>query len=79
MGKNLKDVEVIVIFFTGKLELALERNAQRTGRAFVPESTIRNMYHSIDLPSYVLEPYIDDIYIVNANNNEIINIKEESV
>ena len=80
LGKNLKDVEVVVIFFTGKLELALKRNAQRTGRAFVPETTIKNMYNSIYLPSYILEPYIDNIYIVNANNNnEIINIKKESV
>ena len=79
LGKNLKDVEVVVIFFTGKLELALERNAQRTGRAFVPETTIRNMYDSVYLPSYTLEPYIDNIYIVNANNNEIINIKKECV
>lgn len=80
LGKNLKDIDVNIIFFIGDLALALKRNAQRTGRALVPESTIINMYHSIDLPSYELEPYLDNLYIVNMNNinDQIINVTKST-
>ena len=32
------------------LQTALERNAQRSGRALVPETSIKNMFQSISLP-----------------------------
>ena len=41
-----KPNEVIGIYFTTPLETAIERNAQRTGRAFVPQDAIINMYNS---------------------------------
>lgn len=50
--KNLhnKPDNVYVIYVAVSLQTALERNAQREGRALVPESSIKNMYKSITLP-----------------------------
>lgn len=50
--KNLhnKPDNVYVIYVAVSLQTALERNAQREGRALVPESSIKNMYKSIILP-----------------------------
>lgn len=50
--KNLhnKPDNVYVIYVAVSLQTALERNAQREGRALVPESSIKNMYKSISLP-----------------------------
>lgn len=38
------EYEVITTFFNTPLDICLERNEQRTGRAYVPPQTIRNMY-----------------------------------
>lgn len=50
--KNLhnKPDNIYVIYVAVSLQTALERNAQREGRALVPESSIKNMYKSITLP-----------------------------
>lgn len=50
--KNLhnKPDSIYVIYVAVSLQTALERNAQRKGRALVPESSIKNMYKSISLP-----------------------------
>ena len=45
------NIDVYVLFVNVSLETALERNAQRKGRALVPESAIRNMYCSLQAPS----------------------------
>jgi predicted kinase len=38
--------EIITVFFHIPLEVCLERNEQRTGRAYVPPQVIRNMHKS---------------------------------
>lgn len=50
--KNLhnKPDAIYVIYMAVSLQTALERNAQRKGRALVPETSIKNMYQSITLP-----------------------------
>lgn len=50
--KNLhnKPDAIYVIYMAVSLKTALERNAQREGRALVPETSIKNMYQSITLP-----------------------------
>lgn len=50
--KNLhnKPDAIYVIYMAVPLQTALERNAQREGRALVPETSIKNMYQSITLP-----------------------------
>ena len=42
--------QVIGIYFNTPLETILQRNAQRTGRALVPEDAVINMYNSIQEP-----------------------------
>lgn len=54
----------IAVSFEVPIEVALERNAQRTGRALVPESAIRNMYKSYEIPS--LKEGFDEIWHVDA-------------
>ena len=49
---NLTKVdEIIVLFFDVKLSVALNRNAKREGRAYVPETAIQNMYYSLEKPA----------------------------
>lgn len=55
----------IAVSFEVPLEVALERNAQRTGRAFVPESAIRNMYSRYEKPT--LKEGFDEIWHINAD------------
>lgn len=49
--KNLDKVNLNAIVFDIPLEVCLERNAQRTGRACVPETAIRNMYNNFRNPA----------------------------
>ena len=50
--KNLhnKPDNVYVLYVAVPLEVALERNAQRSGRVLVPETSIRNMFQSLSFP-----------------------------
>lgn len=61
----------IAVSFETPLEIALERNKQRTGRALVPDSVIYNMYSSYKKPT--LEEGFDEVWHVNF---EGIIIKE---
>lgn len=49
--KNLENVNLNAVVFDIPLEVCLERNAQRTGRACVPETAIRNMYNNFRNPA----------------------------
>ena len=40
------DYEITTVFFNVPLEICIKRNENRTGRAYVPPETIRNMYKS---------------------------------
>lgn len=42
---------ITVVYIKEPLKVILERNAQRSGRALVPESAVINMYNSIELPT----------------------------
>lgn len=46
----LSEVDIYLLWVNVSLETALKRNAQRKGRALVPESAIRNMYRSLERP-----------------------------
>lgn len=50
---NLKEKpsEIIALYFTTPIEIALARNSQRTGRALVPDNVIIDMYNSIEYPT----------------------------
>jgi predicted kinase len=47
---RMGDDVVIGVYFDIPLEECLRRNAQRTGRALVPETVIKNMYESLTKP-----------------------------
>lgn len=62
---NLKDIELNIVYVNVPLQVALERNAKRTGRALVPQDTIKRMYRQKEAPSYA-EGW-KHIYIVNEH------------
>ena len=47
-----KPDKVIGIYFTTSLDTILQRNAQRTGRALVPEDAVINMFNSLTKPTF---------------------------
>lgn len=54
---NLENVDIIPIYFDIPLEETLRRNAERTGRRFVPETVIKNMYQSYKFPMFKENKY----------------------
>ena len=64
--------EINVVFLDTSLDICIKRNAQRTGRKFVPETVIKNMYRSIKFPEK--EEGIKNVYVIKEN--EPINIIE---
>lgn len=61
--KNKPD-KVMVIFIKVSLDIALARNENRSGRAYVPENVIRNMFDSLTLPGSDEKNFIDGLMIV---------------
>ena len=45
------EYNIIYVYFNIPFEVCLERNAQRSGRTFVPEDTIRSMYNNMREPT----------------------------
>ena len=48
---NKKPDEIIGIYFNVPITIALQRNAQRSGRALVPEDAIHNMLIALEKPT----------------------------
>lgn len=59
---NKKPTKLIAIYIDRPLERILFQNAQRTGRALVPEDAVINMYNSIEIPTK--KEGFDDIWII---------------
>lgn len=55
----LQGYAVVYVYFNTSLETALERNAQRSGRARVPDSVIERMYNSLTVPTHHITVYED--------------------
>lgn len=51
-----KDYEVVYVSFNVDVDTCLARNAQREGRANVPETVIRNMCRDFKKPSFEEDP-----------------------
>ena len=51
IDRRYTDYEIVYVVFNVDLQTCLERNAQRTGRACVPEQSIRNMYRDFRPPT----------------------------
>lgn len=76
-NKTLRNITVVpdnitLVYMDVPLEVAIARNEKRAGRKFVPETVIRNMYSSIQLPNQ--EEGIDEIYYIDQEGNNT-NIK----
>jgi len=69
-----KDCYKIAISFEIPLQIVLARNAQRSGRALVPESAIENMYNCYKIPT--LEEGFDEIWHINAEGVIRKEVKE---
>ena len=67
------DFEVRVVVVMPDVEVCIAQNAQRTGRAYVPETVIRNMYNSFQ------SPFHDDICYSYIEENDRIVYGEVSV
>ena len=48
--RNLNFKDLIIIYFDVPLQLCLKRNETRTGREFVPENVIRDMFSKFEKP-----------------------------
>ena len=65
------DYDLIAVVVKPELEQCLAQNAQRSGREFVPETVIRNMYESFQ------HPLNDDLYYKYIIENDKIIKGEE--
>ena len=65
--------KVSVIYLDIPLNIILERNAQRDGRALVPENVVRRMYNSIILP--IRAEGIEKLIIIDENQ-EVKEVRE---
>lgn len=63
-----KEVELNCVVFDVPLNVALQRNNQRSGRAFVPRSVIRRMNCQKEYPT--VEENFNHIICVNENGEE---------
>lgn len=68
---NLENTDVIPIYFKTPLETCLARNAERQGRAKVPESALINMYHSMT------DPANDEKNIGHSLYKDILYVEEK--
>ena len=64
----------IAISFEVPVQVALERNSKRNGRALVPESAIRNMYSCYKIPT--LSEGFDEIWHIDAEGVIRKEVKE---
>ena len=62
---DVKNVNINCIYFNVPLNVCIERNAHRSGRAKVPESVIENMYKSLEKPSFYEEYEYNEIITIN--------------
>ena len=73
MNHIAPDTYKIAVSFEAPVEVAIERNAHREGRALVPESVIKNMHRSFQEPK--LNEGFDEIWHIDAEGNIIKEVK----
>jgi predicted kinase len=69
LAPALKDVYVCAIVLPRPLETLLEQNNKRSGRSYVPEDAIKNMYENFTVPSS--EEGFDEIIVVKRKETKI--------
>jgi 2',3'-cyclic-nucleotide 3'-phosphodiesterase len=63
---NLEGVKLIAVRFDTPLNICLKRNEKRAGRACVPRSVLRRMFHTKTDPAYDEKYKFDEIIIVKG-------------
>ncbi|MBO7535765.1 MAG: ATP-binding protein [Bacilli bacterium] len=66
LGRSLEDTKVTAIMMKTPLDVCLERNEQREGRAYVPREAIKRMDAQKTTPS--LDEGFDEIFIYIGKN-----------
>lgn len=51
MGVNFVNIDLIIIYIEKDLETCLKQNAQRTGRARIPDRALIQMYRFFEMPT----------------------------
>lgn len=70
LGHYIDGVEINAIVINTSLQKAIEQNNMREGRAFVPETAIRNMFSNFSMPTF--KEGFDNIYIYKQNKDKNI-------
>lgn len=65
--------KVIGYYFQSKLNDALKRNSQRTGKEIIPEIGIKGTFNKLEIPTF--DEGFDELFFVSIENNGFI-IKE---
>lgn len=65
---NLKNIDIVPVFMEVPYTETLRRNAERTGRKFVPEKVITNMFQTYTIPTFGENKY-DYAYIIMVSKD----------
>lgn len=65
---NLKNIDIVPVFMEVPYVEALRRNSERTGRKFVPEKVITNMFQTYTIPTFGENKY-DYAYIIMVSKD----------
>ena len=66
LGKSLENTKVTAVMMKTPLEVCLERNEQRQGRAYVPRGVIRRMDAQKTVPA--IEEGFDEVFVYIGKN-----------
>ena len=66
---------VVGYYFRSAISESITRNAERTGRAYVPKTAIMHTHAILELPSS--DEGFDELYYVHIENGEFITEKWE--
>ncbi len=69
-AKKKKNCTVIGYYFQSKIEEALFRNSERSGKARIPDIGIKSTYVQLQLPTY--DEGFDKLFYVELKNNHFI-------
>ena len=65
---NLKNIDIVPVFMEVPYTETLRRNSERTGRKFVPEKVITNMFQTYTIPTFGENKY-DYAYIIMVSKD----------
>lgn len=68
--REKRDCKLICYYFQSKIEDALNRNTERTGKEKIPDVGIKATFNKLELPSF--DEGFDEIYYVEIIENKFI-------